>query len=41
MITLIYKKESFRAIAILEMSYGLGMVVGPFLGTLLFWIGGY
>ena len=41
MITQMYKKESFRAIAAFEASYGLGMIVGPFLGTLLFWIGDY
>lgn len=41
LVTQMYQKKSVRAISMLEMSYGLGMVLGPLLGTLLFWIGGY
>lgn len=36
-----YSDEAAKAIVILEMQYGLGMVVGPFFGSTLFWIGGY
>jgi len=36
-----YRKERERAIGLIEASAGIGLLLGPFVGALLYEIGGY